>query len=140
MPCRRIASLQGVASSSRCGEFHCTDQPRKAASTKRVWKSMRTGASSTEKNISRSMLRVTRITPPKPLAPLAQISITLSSLGRNNRVRVVENNAMAFSGCHCGQIGNSCRGSRKYCGSISWCTASSAVESTRKKNHNGADR
>ncbi|MCY1309304.1 hypothetical protein D9M70_593880 [compost metagenome] len=63
-PWRRTASLHGVASSSRCGDFHTASQPRNAASTKRVWKSMRTGASSTEKSISRSMLRVTLITPP----------------------------------------------------------------------------
>ncbi|MCY1554589.1 hypothetical protein D9M68_911700 [compost metagenome] len=35
-PCRRSASLQGVESSTRCGEFHCTDQPRKAALTNRL--------------------------------------------------------------------------------------------------------
>ncbi len=53
---------------------------------------------------------------------------------------MVENSATAFSGCHCGHSGYSWNGSRKYCGSIKVLVASNAVDSTRKKNHSGADR
>ena len=63
-PCRRRASPQGVALSPRCGEFHCTDQPRKAAVTNTLWKSMRTGASSTENKVSISIDSSTRSRPP----------------------------------------------------------------------------
>ncbi|MNG24337.1 hypothetical protein D3C84_1090530 [compost metagenome] len=101
---------------------------------------MRTGASSTEKSISRSMLRLTLKAPPNSCAPLIQIRMTLSNLGRNSRVRVVLNSAMAFSGFQRGHTGNNCPGTRKYCGSISVCVASNAVDSSRKRNHSGADR
>ena len=101
---------------------------------------MRTGASSIEKSISSSIDTVTLNLPPNSLAPLAQIRMMLSSLGRNSNTMVVENSATAFSGCHCGHNGYSWRGSMKYCGSISVLTASKAVDSSRKKNHNGADK
>src|SRR5690606_1819516 len=63
-PWRRTASLHEVESSSRCGEFQVAAQPRNAASTKRVWNTMRTGASNMEKSISSNIDRVTLIRPP----------------------------------------------------------------------------
>src|SRR5690606_23843519 len=72
-PWRLTASLQGVESSSRCGEFQVAAQPRNAASTKRVWKIIRTGASSMENSISSSIDNVTLNLPPNSFAPLAQI-------------------------------------------------------------------
>ena len=105
-----------------------------------MWKIIRTGASSMENNISSSIDRVTLNLPPNSLAPLAQIKMMLSSLGRNNSTMVVENSATALSGCHCGHSGYNWRGAMKYCGSIRVFTASKAVDNTRKKNHNGADR
>lgn len=140
MLCWWIVLFQGVVLLLCCGEFYCIDQLRKVVSMKWVWKSMCIGVSSIEKNIFRSMFRVIWIILLKFLVFLVQISIMLSSLGRNNRVRVVENNVMVFFGCYCGQIGNSCCGFRKYCGFISWCIVSSVVESIRKKNYNGVDR
>ncbi|MCY1371280.1 hypothetical protein D9M69_584150 [compost metagenome] len=104
-PWRLTASLHGVESSSRCGEFQVAAQPRNAASTKRVWKIIRTGASSMENNISRSIDRVTLNLPPNSFAPLAQIRMMLNSFGRNSSTMVVENNAIALSGCHCGHSG-----------------------------------
>lgn len=92
---------------------------------------MRTGASSTENSISISIEMNRRNAPPYSFAPLAQISTMLSSFGRNNSTSVVENSAIASSGRHCGQTGNSCRGCRKYCGSIRVCTTCNAVESAR---------
>ncbi|MCY1465852.1 hypothetical protein D9M71_840540 [compost metagenome] len=58
-----------------------------------------------ENSISSSIDRVTLKRPPNSFAPLAQIRMTLSSLGRNSSTMVVENSAMAFSGCHCGHNG-----------------------------------
>ena len=96
-PWRRNASPQGVSSSSRCGEFHTTSQPRKALTTNTVWNNMRTGASSTENSISISIEMNRRNAPPYSFAPLAQISTMLSSFGRNNSTSVVENSAIASS-------------------------------------------
>lgn len=66
---------------------------------------MRTGASNMENSISISIDKVTLTRPPYSTAPLAQIRMTLSSLGRNSSTMVVENSATAFSGCHCGHSG-----------------------------------
>ncbi len=139
-PCRRSASPQGVALSARCGDFHCTDQPRNAAVTKTVWNSMRTGANSIENRVSRIIDSNRRIPPPYSREPWIQISTTLSSLGRNSSVSVAENSAIASCGCHCGHSGYSWLGCRKYSGTISVWIASSPVDSARKVNHSGADR
>ena len=39
-----MASLHEVRASSLGGDFHCTDHPASAATTKRVWNSIRIGA------------------------------------------------------------------------------------------------
>ncbi|MNH36848.1 hypothetical protein D3C79_976840 [compost metagenome] len=58
-----------------------------------------------ENSISISIDKVTLTRPPNSVAPLAQIRMMLSSLGRNSSTMVVENSAMARSGCHCGHSG-----------------------------------
>lgn len=139
-PCLRSASPQEVSASSRGGDFQRIAQPRKAAVTKRVWNSIRTGASSAENTSSISIPSVTRRRPPNWRAPCRQISSTDRIFGRNSSVAVAENSASAFSGCHSGQIGNSWRGCTKYCGTVSSCEASMPVDSARNRNHSGADR
>nr|VXZ86236.1 Uncharacterised protein [Klebsiella pneumoniae] len=96
-----------MESSSRCGEFHTTSQPRKALTTKTVWNSIRTGASRTENRTSSSSESVTRINPPYSFGPLHHTRIILSSFGRNSSTMVEANSAMASSGRHCGHTGNS---------------------------------
>ena len=61
---------------------------------------MRTGANSIEKSISSSIDNVTLNLPPNCFAPLAQIRMMLSNLGKNSNTMVVENSATALSGCH----------------------------------------
>ena len=139
-PWRLNASPQEVESSSRCGEFHTTSQPRNALTTKTVWNSMRTGASSTENSTSSSNDNVTRQKPPYSFVPLHQISKMLNNFGRNNSTMVEAKSAIASSGRHCGHTGNNCRGCRKYCGSVNAWTTCNAVESARNINHSGAER
>ncbi len=101
---------------------------------------MRTGAASTENTASITIDSARCTAPPKRLGPFAHSTSTLRILGRNSTVAVAENSAAAFSGCHSGQIGKSWRGCVKYSGAISVCLASSAVDSSRNRNHSGADR
>ncbi|KRB70516.1 hypothetical protein ASE07_07855 [Noviherbaspirillum sp. Root189] len=129
-----------VSESSLGGDFQRISQPRNAAVTNAVWNSMRTGARSIENTSSINMLTVTRNMPPNSFAPRNIISSTLRIFGRNNKVAVALNRARASSGCHCGHIGNSCRGLTKYCGSTRVCNASMPVDNTRNRNHKGADK
>ena len=139
-PCLPSASLMCVSASPRGGDFQCNARPRNAATTKRVWNIIRTGASSIENNISPSMLSTTCNSPPKLRAPRPITSRMPRILGRNSSVAVAENKASACSGCHCGQIGKSWRGCTKYVGSVSDWTASSTVETIRKASQSGAER
>ena len=63
-PWRAAASRQPVAASSRGGDFQSSRQPVSAATTNWVWKSMRTGASSSE--WTNSMQRARRAAAPAP--------------------------------------------------------------------------
>ncbi|MNZ97821.1 hypothetical protein D3C78_1170800 [compost metagenome] len=101
---------------------------------------MRTGASSTENRTSSSSESVTRQNPPYSFDPLHQMRMMLSSFGRNSKIIVDANRAIASSGRHCGHTGNSWRGCRKYCGSVKACTTCKAVDKARNINHSGADR
>ena len=71
-PWCRIASHHPVSASSRPCDRHCTVRPSRFCTTKRLWNTMRIGASRLESRISRNTLSDSLNTPPYALgvAPL----------------------------------------------------------------------
>src|SRR5262247_1276839 len=60
-------------------------------------------------------------------------------LGVNNTTAVPTRKPTAAPMFHLGQIGNSWRGCTKYCGPITVCITMNVVDTTRERNHSGAE-
>ena len=82
-------------------------RPSRFCTTKRLWKTMRTGASRLENRISRITLSVSRVTPPyqREVRDLNTISTMLSTLGRKRISPVTASSERAQSGRQIGHSG-----------------------------------
>ena len=64
VPCWRSATDHGVCASSRGGDCQLLERPSSVPTTKRVWNSIRIGASTAENTVSAAALAFRRSAPP----------------------------------------------------------------------------